>query len=183
MTTPATLTAVPSVFIHCENCYAAGRLAGRWFGLDEIDEVTLATVHEGAGRVWPGCEEILVTDTSDMPLAREMSLAAAARWGECYEEAGTDRWHAVCAWVQSGCYTAEGTGDIPSLSDFEESYQGRWDSFREYAQQLADDIGLTDGWPDEAQRYFDWDAWTRDLAFDYTVADAPDGGIYVFRNL
>lgn len=124
MTTSTTLTAVPPVFVHCESCHAAGRLVGCWFGFDEIDEVTLAAVHEGAGRVWTGCEGILVTDTSDMPLAREMTLTEAARWAECYEAADPDRWPAVCAWVQSSCYTVESTGDIPSLSDFEEAYQG-----------------------------------------------------------
>ena len=106
----------------------------------------------------------------------------AARWGECLEEVGADLWPAVFAWVSTGCYAAEGTGDIPSLADFEDAYQAQWDSFREYAENLADDIGLTDGWPEEATRYFDWDAWTRDLRFYYTVADAPDGGVFVFRN-
>jgi hypothetical protein len=60
--------------------------------------------------------------------------------------------------LSTGCYTAGGTGDIPSLSDFEDAYQGQWDSSREYAERLADDIGLTDGWPEEATRYFDWGA-------------------------
>ena len=32
-------------------------------------------------------------------------------------------------------------------------------------------------------RYFNWDAWTRDLGFDYTAAPAPAGGVFVFRNL
>ena len=32
-------------------------------------------------------------------------------------------------------------------------------------------------------RYFDWDSWTRDLAFDYTTYDNPEGGVFVFRIL
>lgn len=40
-----------------------------------------------------------------------------------------------------------------------------------------------DGWPEEAQRYFNWEAWTRDLKFEYTVADAPDGGFFIYRSL
>lgn len=39
------------------------------------------------------------------------------------------------------------------------------------------------GWPEDAQRYFNWDSWTRDLRHDYTVEDAPGDGVYVFRNL
>ena len=61
-----------------------------------------------------------------------------------------------------------------------------WESFREYAEQLADDTGMMTDWPEEAARYFDWASWTRDLAFDFTVVDAPavEGyGVYVFRDL
>ena len=37
-------------------------------------------------------------------------------------------------------------------------------------------------WPEEAQRYFNWEAWIHDLKFDYMVADAPDGEVFVFSN-
>ena len=47
----------------------------------------------------------------------------------------------------------------------------------------ADDIGLLDGVPEEIARYFDWSAWTRDLAMDYSVYDDPEGGVFVFRDL
>ena len=40
-----------------------------------------------------------------------------------------------------------------------------------------------DGWPEEAKCFFDWDAWIHDLEFDYTVADAVDSGVFVFRTL
>ena len=90
---------------------------------------------------------------------------------------------ALCAWVESGDYVAEGTGDLPSISDFVERYQGHWDTFAEYAEQLADDIGLLAGVPEEIARYFDWRAWSRDLAFDYSTYDDPEGGVFVFRDL
>ena len=60
---------------------------------------------------------------------------------------------------------------------------GSWDSFREYADQLADDIGLLADVPEEIARYFDWRVWTRDLAFDYSTYDDPEGGVFVFRDL
>ena len=36
--------------------------------------------------------------------------------------------------------------------------------------------------PVEVVRYFNWDSWTRDLGYDYTTADSPSGGVFVFRN-
>lgn len=55
--------------------------------------------------------------------------------------------------------------------------------FRDYAEDLADDIGLLNDAPEELARYFNWDAWTRDLAFDFTTSPAPGGGVFVFQNL
>ena len=78
---------------------------------------------------------------------------------------------------------AEGTGELPSVSDFEERYQGHWESFEDYARELADGIGLLADVPEEIARYFDWQAWSRDLAMDYSTYDDPEGGVFVFRVL
>ncbi len=51
------------------------------------------------------------------------------------------------------------------------------------AEDWADQTGLTAGWPEEAQRYFNWDSWTRDQRHDYTVVDADGGEVHVFRSL
>ena len=53
----------------------------------------------------------------------------------------------------------------------------------EYAENLADDIGLLADMPEEIARYFDWQAWSRDLAFDYSTYGNPEGGVFVFRDL
>lgn len=182
MSTPTIANTTPRVWPACLNCYNTGRLIDQWVDCTDAADVTIESLHEGPGEPYADCEEICCLDLDNIPIKGEISITEAARWGECYEEVGADQWLAVCAWVSTGCYITDGTGDIPSLPDFEDAYQGQWDSFREYAEQLADDIGLTNDWPEEAQRYFDWDAWTRDLAFDYTVMDAPDGGVFIFRN-
>lgn len=110
-------------------------------------------------------------------------MTAAAEWGRLL--ADVDEWQrgALAAWVQSGDYIADGGGDLPSLPDFEERYAGGWDSFREYAENLADEIGLLAGVADELTAYFDWSAWTHDLAYDYTIRPASSSGVYVFRCL
>lgn len=170
------------VWIGCLHCNS-GQLVGEWFHAIDADEVTLAEVHRGAGGSRAGCEELWCFDIDDMPLHREMSPTEAAEWGRVVEEVDEHLCQALFAWVRSGDYVAEGTGDLPSISDFEERYAGHWDDFDEYAHQLADDIGLLADVPEEVARYFDWAAWTRDLAFDFTVEDAPGSGVFVFRSL
>lgn len=174
----------PRVWIGCLACYNAGCLVGEWFDAETADEVTLADVHGGVDRVRQGCEELWVMDHENIPVTGEMSPMEASEWGRVLTSVPEHGRAALCSWVTSGGYVAEGTGDLPSISDFEECYAGRWESFGEYAQNLADDTGMMEGWPEQAVQYFDWAGWTRDLAFDYVVLDAPapEYGVYVFCN-
>ncbi|PBB08163.1 antirestriction protein [Kocuria sp. WRN011] len=178
-----TLDSTPRVWVGCLHCYNAGRLVGEWFDAVDADEVTLTDVHRGAGGARGGCEELWCFDHENLPVRGEMSPHEAAEWGGSLASVPEHQREALCAWVRSGDYVAEGTGDLPSIPDFEDRYCGEWESFREYAEELADGTGLLSGVPDDVARYFDWSAWTRDLAFDYTVEDAPGGGVFVFRNL
>lgn len=173
----------PRVWIACLACYNDGRLVGDWFPAEIADAVTLDEIHAHYGGARMDCEEVWCFDTDGLPISREMSPAEAAEWGRLL--ADVDEWQrdALAAWVASGDYVAEGRGDLPSLPDFEERYAGEWASFREYAENLADDIGLLSGVADEIAAYFDWSAWTRDLAYDYTTHPAPGGGVFVFRSL
>ncbi|WP_231447124.1 antirestriction protein ArdA [Brevibacterium zhoupengii] len=178
MTVPAM-----KVWIGCLYCYNSGRLVGEWFDAIVADEVTLTDVHRSASGSRDGCEELWCLDVDDMPVHREMSPSEAAEWGRVVEDVDEHLRQALLAWVRSGNYVAEGTGDLPSVSDFVERYAGRWDGFAEYAHQLAEDIGLLADVPEEVARYFNWRSWTRDLAFDFTVEDAPGSSVFVFRNL
>lgn len=47
------------------------------------------------------------------------------------------------------------------IGEFEEAYQGEMDT-REFAEQLANDLIIPD-LPEIASRYFDFEAWERDL--------------------
>ena len=173
----------PRVWPACLSCYNNARLVGQWVDCTDAADVTLHQLHEGTGSLSAGCEEIWCLDTENIPVEHEMGLLEAAEWGRVYTEVGPEHWPALYAWVESGDYVAEGTGDLPSISDFVERYCGHWESFREYARELAYDIGLLADVPEEIARYFDWSAWTRDLAFDYSTCDDPEGGVYVFRVL
>ena len=177
-----TTDTTPRVWIGCLACYNAGSLVGDWFAASTADEVTTYDVHGAHSRA-DSHDELWCFDHENLPVRGELDPLTAAAWGRVYTEVGPEHWPALCAWVESGNYIAEGTGDLPSISDFEERYCGAWDTFDDYARQLADDIGLLAGVPEEIARYFDWSAWTRDLAFDHSTYDDPEGGVFVFRNM
>lgn len=182
MMTTATVQETGQVWIGCLHCYNSGALVGDWYEAIEADTVTLAEVHRGSGRGYAMCEELWCLDHEHLPVSGEMSPLDAAAWARKLEEVDEHLRAALCAWVRSGAYIAEGTGNLPCIGDFEERYCGEWDSFDEYAQQLGEDIGLLDGATEVVARYFNWESWSRDLAFDYTVQDAPGGGVFVFQS-
>lgn len=86
-----------------------------------------------------------------------------------------------------------GTAEEPSdaaheaVQYFEEAYAGEWDSERAFAEdEDGGAVCLFDGLPADsvAERYFDWEMWTRDLFIsDYWSAPSPGYGVYVFRNV
>lgn len=180
----ATTVTEPSVFISCLGCYNCGRLVGAWYPATEAGDVDVEAVHRGSGVDWRSelCEELLCLDVESMPLTREMDPTEAARWGEIYDEVGPDQWPALCAWVRSGSYTAEGDSDYPVISDFTEALCGHWDSFQSYADSLAEDCGLLRDIPEELVSYVDLSRWASDIESDYSVIDAPTG-VYIFRNM
>ena len=123
-------------------------------------------------------------DHENIPTSGETSPSEAAEWARVLLAIPEHQREALCAWTASGCYVAEGTGDLPSVSDFEERFCGTWGSFRDYAETLAEEIGLIpQDAPEQLLRYFNWDAWTRDLEHDYTVVRADAISVYVFRDL
>lgn len=172
----------PRAFVCCRTCYDERKLVGRWFDAADADKITIHDVRAAHSRAGSH-DELWVYDHKNIPVSGEMSPADAAAWGNALNEIDEHLRPALVAWVEAGDYVAEGTGDLPCIPDFMERYCGEWSDFDDYARELADDTGLLDGVPEEIANYFDWDSWTRDLAFDYTTADNPDGGIFVFRNL
>lgn len=101
-----------------------------------------------------------------------------ARFNEC------DEWQrdAFRAWHASGDYVEDSEG-LPSLSDFEDQYAGEWASFRDYADDMADECVIGGAEDGLLVRYFDYEAWARDLAFDYWTVPTEHGGVFVFRNM
>lgn len=166
----------PSVWVGCLACFAAGVLRGVWTRAENASSITPADLHE-----WETAhEELWVFDYEGLPSRiGEMPPSTAQLWGDVFAEVGGERWAAFLAWTENGGHFADAHG-IPDLDSFDDRYLGTWSTFGEY---LAEEIELLqEGWPEDAVRYFDEGAYERDARFDYTVLDAPDGGVYVFRD-
>jgi antirestriction protein len=71
---------------------------------------------------------------------------------------------------------------IESLEQFEDSYQGQYQSGADFAEQLCDDcgyLGSNQGIPDFILNHIDWETvWSNELRFDYFAIKV--GYVYEF---
>lgn len=69
----------PKVWIGCLTHYNRGALVGEWIPLDEVADVTLATIHHPRRPARADCEEMWCTDLDGLPVNHEMDPFEAAR--------------------------------------------------------------------------------------------------------
>lgn len=170
-------TNTPRVWLGCLHCYNSGRLVGEWYDAEELydddDLGTIEDVHERAG--YPAeeeCEEVWGLDTDNIPVKGEIGVTGAKKWGERYSEVGDEDWQAYSAWVRDFH-----NGD--DVDDFRDTFEGQYDSFRDYVMSQADDEGLFRGVPEIIERHFDWDSYAEEVEQPYGVIDA-NSGAYIF---
>ena len=153
---------------------------GRWIALEEIN--SLADVHQtlqAAGLVREGyCGDVLAADIEGT-LARcfyvfkydHFHLSRYVEAREEIERQDLDR-DAVAAFID-----LSGSFDVDSFSD---SYMGKYNGEKAFAEELVEDCGMLADVPDHVARYFDMDAFARDLFLgDYYMADSG----YVFASI
>lgn len=190
------------VWIGCLACYNEGRLIGHWFDADEASEVTVGQVHKAGGYrpfdtglrtpdaarwspegVEPddlsNHEELWCFDHDEFGglLDGECSPSEATRIAELVSDLDDIEREALAAYRQH-----EGDSlDSDAIERFRDAFAGGHDSERDFAEELADDLGALNpdaGWP---ARYIDWDAAARDLFIDsFWSADRSGGGVFVF---
>lgn len=168
----------PSAWVGCLACYNAGRLNGDWVDAEEAANVTPEDLHDDPEEAAEH-EELWVFDTESLPIKGECSPQEATDAGIMLSYLQDDEIAPFLAWFADQNRVIE-AGEEP-YNDFQDAYQGEWEDFEEFAQHLVDETGMLDGAPEELARYFDMDAYARDLQFDYWTATSPDG-VWIFRN-
>lgn len=171
----------PRVYVACLAAYNSGILHGDWIDLEGADAHTIPEAINAmlAASPVPGAEEYAIHDheglcgllPGESATPDELANMAAAI-GEVGDDA--EAFQAYAEHCGNG-------GDACELAySFRDAFQGVWDSERDYAENLADDIGLLADAPETLARYFDWDAWTHDLFLDGYTAHRVSGGVAVF---
>lgn len=171
------------VWVGCLACYNEGELVGRWVDAIEAGDASPEDIHKmptDHEELW--CFDI--DDTTGLFLTGEMSPGEAQRIAEGAEglkDVGIDA-KALSAFLANEHRTLA-TCDDDDLDRFQDSYQGEWDTERDFAENYAAGEGLISRnahWP---YTCVDWEWATRELMFDYWSVPTGGGALYVFYAL
>lgn len=168
----------PRAWIGCLHCYNAGELIGEWFDAAEAADVTLSDIH-APYVLTEACEELWCFDVDGIPINEEMDPLKAAQWGNLINSVEERLQPSFFAWIEAGAASFD-ADDMPDVDAFEGNFVGVFTDFREYSDHLADETLLIDS-SDEVRRYFNYEAFARDLSMDYVVEPLPDGDVAIFH--
>ena len=172
MTTTPETTTTPAAWIGCLSCYNNGELRGSWItaqhAAEEIAENETTYNNHAFPTTPPTCrkcggDEFDVFDTEHLPT--KMTAAEFYKHAETFAElddAGDlERITALASWLG-------GSMTLDDLITYDaDNYVGQYDTFQDYAESYADDVALLADTPEWIARYFDMEAFARDLAHDY----------------
>lgn len=153
----------PRAWVGCLGCYNSGRLNGKWL------EGTEAGDTEGAGLTNAdgfclvcGADEFWVFDHENYAglISGECSPMEAQESAELLASVDEDEREVLEAWVSN--FHIRKAEDL-DLDDMRSHYIGEFSSDTEVAEHIVDETGLLSEIPDSVARYFDYEAYGRDL--------------------
>lgn len=172
----------PRIWIACLAAYNDGKLHGEWITADREPEELFADIEAMlAHSPVPDAEEWAIFDYEnfgDFRVHEFESIERVSKLALGVAEHGL----AYSAWIELA-------GAEPgSWDNFDDQYQGHWDSLTAFAENLIEEFGigriLHDNLPEQFQPYisFDVQLWGRDLELggDVEVIDNPEGGVWIF---
>jgi antirestriction protein len=138
--------------------YNEGRHHGKWIDLDgktaeEITEEVQAMLKASPSSSI--AEEWAIHDYDGIKCEEYDSFEDIAEKVSILEQLSGDELEAYPIFVE---YENE-----TDLEKFKERYRGKWDSEKDYCEHYVDDLGIISEAPEDLQRYFDYDAYARDL--------------------
>lgn len=199
----------PKVWIGCLAAYNNAKLHGEWVNADEGAEALweaqariIKTSPEAIENGGYGAEEHFIADHEGFPegtVGEYTSLDYVAKVAEAIEEHGAP----LAAYMALG---VEGSDpDIDDVvSNFENAYQGEYDSMRDFAEQMVSQLGiggivggpsyiLEGDWRSEKvdviealESYIDWDTVAREYEMSYSAVDLDSGSgrrTFIFADL
>lgn len=173
----------PRFYAACLSSYNNGILHGAWIDASESVEEMAESISEMLEKSpTVDAEEWAIHDSEGLglDLGEHVGLGEVARRVRIVEVADEN---GVPPEVLLEAMTEDGTDADPS--DFvSDRYQGQYDTWEHFAEELWIDCGKLDRVSEEVSQYIDWEAVGRDLRYsgDFFAYDDDCGRIHIFWN-
>lgn len=172
-----TATTSPRVYVACLAAYNNGRLHGAWIDANQdADDLAREIQAMLSKSPEPRAEEWAIHDYEGFGSLRLSEWESVEHVAAIAAGIG-DHGEAFAAWLCN-----DSSRDPQDRESFTDAYRGEWDSLRDYADNLADELGLTDAAENSGSPYVvvDVDAFARDLDIELETAESGSHSIYVF---
>lgn len=159
------------VWIACLASYNAGHLHGRWVEVTDAEDLRDAITAVLKSSKEPDAEEWAIHDYDGFGHNLTSLLGENPDLDNLVALTALD-WDMDLIDGVAGYLGTANASEIEQMLD--DNYIGTFSTLRDYAVEVADEHLLADV-PDEVARYFDYDSYARDLAFDLLEIDVPEG--------
>lgn len=172
-------TEKPRVYVACLASYNAGILHGAWIDLDGTAGIEESIEEMLAESTIEDAEEWAIHDSENCgKLSEHVGISELQEIAEAFEQCECDSidWEHFLKYCE-----CEGLDiEHASVSNFEESFHGEWDSVVDYARGFLESSGELSEIPKHLQFYFDYESYARDLEIDSIYTIEHNGSFLVF---
>jgi antirestriction protein len=162
---------IMKIYVACLAAYNNGQLHGSWIEVStDVEEMQKGINKVLQSSPQPAAEEHAIHDYDDFPnLGEYPTLEKIAEVAELIESSDYD--------VDTVKAVIDYADDIEGAQKMLDDNHGVWDSFQEYADDLADEMmGCHNCKGGEwLHNYFDYEKYARDIEQNYAVIDVPSG--------
>ena len=163
------------IYVASLEAYNQGRMVGGW--LTPSDYEDFDKFRWAIQDATEFADEVAVHDFEGISLDTEYpDFEKLFNFVQAMEESHLDN-ESIIAYAEN-CYSDY---EDFMVDEAEDNYIGTYDSFQDYADELADEI-LNDGINAYASRYFDYEQHAKDLDYDYMVLDVSGYQVAIFTN-
>jgi len=162
------------IYVASLEAYNQGRMVGDW--VTPKDYLSFEKFNNAIQVATKNADEVAVHDYEGIDLDNEYpDFEELYHFCHALEDSWVDD-EVILAYAE---YTGEEL-DNELIANAENNYVGTFNSFKEYADEWADEqLHNTD---DFLKSYFDYESHARDLEYDYMVCDVSDYNVAVFSN-
>lgn len=149
----------PQIYVGTYEKYNNGSIKGAWIELTGHDEDSF----------YQACKDLHSDEVDPEFMFQDFEGFPKDYYGECSLDSALWDWldlddddRELLEAYQSAV-SSDGT-----IEQAREAFHGKFDSDTELAEEYAESTGMLSGIPDDLQRYFDFERFGRDLAFDFS---------------